>query len=88
MLAWAIGGSGLLAAYLTGLVGAAVGTLSAMVFIMSANVTRDIIKLWRPQTSDKSMLYLGYFLIALFLFLPFCFCILNFFFLLFSALLL
>jgi Na+/proline symporter len=42
-----------------------------MVFIMSANVTRDIIKLWRPQTSDKSMLYLGYVLIALFLFLPF-----------------
>ena len=40
---------------------------------MSANVTKDIIKLWWPQTSDKSMLYLGYFLIALFLFLPFYF---------------
>ena len=71
MLAWAVGGSGLLCIYLTGLVGAALGTLSAMVFIMSANVTRDIIKLWRPETSDKSMLLLGYFLIALFLFLPF-----------------
>lgn len=71
MLAWAIGGSGLIALYVTGLVGAALGTLSAMVFIMSANVTRDIIKLWRPQTSDKSLLYLGYVLIALFLFLPF-----------------
>ena len=44
-----------------------------MVFIMSANVTRDIIKLWWPKTSDKSMFYLGYFLIALFLFLPFYF---------------
>ena len=71
MLAWGIGGSGLLSMYLTGLIGAALGTLSAMVFIMSANVTRDIIKLWAPKTSDKSMLYLGYFLIALFLFLPF-----------------
>lgn len=71
MLAWAIGGSGLISLYVTGLVGAALGTLSAMVFIMSANVTRDIIKLWRPQTSDKSLLSLGYVLIALFLFLPF-----------------
>ncbi len=71
MLSWAVGGSALLSLYLTGLVGAALGTLSAMVFIMSANVTRDIIKLWRPATSDKSMLYLSYFLIALFLFLPF-----------------
>jgi Na+/proline symporter len=71
MLSWAVGGAGLLSFYLTALVGAALGTLSAMVFIMSANVTRDIIKLWKPQTSDKSMLYLNYFLIALFLFLPF-----------------
>jgi len=71
MLSWAIGGSGLLAIYLTALIGAALGTLSAMVFIMSANVTKDIIKLWAPKTSDKSMLYLGYFLIAVFLFLPF-----------------
>jgi Na+/proline symporter len=71
LLSWALGGSGLLAAYLTGLVGAALGTLSAMVFIMSANVTNDIIKCVSPKVSDKSMLYLGYFLIALFLFLPF-----------------
>ncbi|MBF0497125.1 MAG: hypothetical protein HQK58_11220 [Deltaproteobacteria bacterium] len=71
MLSWAVGGPGLLAAYLTGLVGAALGTLSAMVFIMSANVTRDIVKLLRPQTTDKTMLMMGYFLIALFLFLPF-----------------
>src|SRR5271157_5384918 len=73
MLTWAIGGVPLLSIYLTGVVGAALGTLSAMVFIMSANVTRDIIKLWWPKTSDKSMFYLGYFLIALFLFLPFYF---------------
>lgn len=71
MLSWAIGGSGLLSIYLTALVGAALGTLSAMVFIMSANVTRDIIKLWKPGVSDRSMFFLGYFLIALFLFLPF-----------------
>ncbi|HUJ90267.1 MAG TPA: hypothetical protein VLX12_08735 [Syntrophorhabdales bacterium] len=71
MLAHALGGSGMLAAYVAGLFSAALSTLAGMVFIMSANVTRDIIKLWWPQVSDKSMLYLGYFLIALFLFLPF-----------------
>jgi Na+/proline symporter len=42
-----------------------------MVFIMSANVTNDIIKLLKPKVSDKSMFRLGYVLIALFLFLPF-----------------
>ncbi len=71
MLAHALGGSGMLAAYVAGLFSAALSTLAGMVFIMSANVTRDIVKLWWPQVSDKSMLYLGYFLIALFLFLPF-----------------
>ncbi len=48
-----------------------------MVFIMSANITRDVIKLWSPGTSDRSMLYLGYFLIALFLFLPFYWTLVN-----------
>jgi Na+/proline symporter len=57
--------------YVMGLFAAALSTLAGMVFIMSANITRDVIKLWWPQVSDKSMLYLGYFLIALFLFLPF-----------------
>ncbi|HYA40426.1 MAG TPA: hypothetical protein VEF34_03935 [Syntrophobacteraceae bacterium] len=71
MLSWAIGGTGLMCLYLTALVGAALGTLSALVFIMSANVTRDIVKLWRPQTSDQSLIGMNYFLIALFLFLPF-----------------
>ena len=71
MLAHALGGSGMLAAYVAGLFSAALSTLAGMVFIMSANVTRDIVKLWWPSVSDKSMLYLGYFLIALFLFLPF-----------------
>jgi Na+/proline symporter len=71
MLAWGIGGTWLLCIYLTALVGAALGTLSALVFIMSANVSRDIIKLWRPKTSDTTLISLNYFLIALFLFLPF-----------------
>ena len=71
MLSWAVGGPGLLAAYLTGLVGAALGTLSAMVFIMSANVTNDIVRLLKPDISDRSLLRLGYVLIALFLLLPF-----------------
>jgi sodium/proline symporter len=71
MLSYALGGSYMLAAYTAGLFSAALSTLAGMVFIMSANVTRDIVKLWWPNASDKSMLYLGYFLIALFLFLPF-----------------
>lgn len=71
MLAGALGGSGMMAIYCAALFSAALSTLAGMVFIMSANVTRDVIKLWWPQVSDKSMLYLGYFLIALFLFLPF-----------------
>ncbi len=71
MLAHAIGGSGMLALYTAGLFSAALSTLAGMVFIMSANITRDVIKLWAPKVSDQSMLMLGYFLIALFLFLPF-----------------
>ena len=73
MLAHAVGGSPMLALYVAGLFSAALSTLAGMVFIMSANVTRDIIKLWAPKTSDKSMLGLGWFLIALFLFIPFYF---------------
>jgi Na+/proline symporter len=71
MLAQALGGSWLLALYVAALFSAALSTLAAMVFIMSANVTKDIIKLWSPKTSDKSMLWLGYILIALFLFIQF-----------------
>src|SRR5512136_13939 len=71
MLAHALGGAGMLALYTAGLFSAALSTLAGMVFIMSANITRDVIKLWAPKVSDQSMLMLGYFLIALFLFLPF-----------------
>ena len=71
MLAHAVGGTPLMVLYVMGLFAAALSTLAAMVFIMSANVTRDVIKLWWPKTPDKNMLYLGYFLVALFLFLPF-----------------
>jgi len=71
MLSHALGGSPMLALYTAGLFSAALSTLAGMVFIMSANVTRDVIKLWAPKTSDRSMLMLGYFLLALFLFLPF-----------------
>jgi sodium/proline symporter len=71
MLAHAVGGTPLMVLYVMGLFAAALSTLAAMVFIMSANITRDVIKLWWPKTGDKDMLYLGYFLVALFLFLPF-----------------
>ena len=71
MLGHAVGGTPLMVLYVMGLFAAALSTLAAMVFIMSANITRDVIKLWAPKVSDKSMLNLGYFLVALFLFLPF-----------------
>jgi Na+/proline symporter len=71
MLAHAVGGTPLMILYVMGLFAAALSTLAGMVFIMSANITRDVIKLWSPKVSDKSMLNLGYFLVALFLFLPF-----------------
>jgi sodium/proline symporter len=71
MLAHAVGGTPLMVLYVMGLFAAALSTLAAMVFIMSANITRDVIKSYWPQVSDKSMLQLGYFLVALFLFLPF-----------------
>jgi len=71
MLAHAIGGVPLMVLYVMGLFAAALSTLAAMVFIMSANVTRDVIRLWWPKVSDKAMLNLGNALIAVFLFLPF-----------------
>ena len=76
-LAYGVGGVPMMTLYTMGLFAAALSTLAGMVFIMSANITRDVIKLWWPQVSDKSMLYLGYFLIALFLFLPFYWTLVN-----------
>ena len=76
-LAHAVGGVPMMTLYVMGLFAAALSTLAAMVFIMSANVTRDIIKTWWPKVSDKAMLNLGYFLIALFLFLPFYWTLVN-----------
>jgi Na+/proline symporter len=76
-LAYAVGGIPMMTLYVMGLFAAALSTLAGMVFIMSANITRDVIKLWWPQTSDKAMLNLGYFLIALFLFLPFYWTLVN-----------
>jgi sodium/proline symporter len=76
-LAFAVGGVPLMTLYVMGLFAAALSTLAGMVFIMSANVTRDVIKLWWPKVSDKAMLNLGYFLIALFLFLPFYWTLVN-----------
>jgi sodium/proline symporter len=71
MVAWALGGIPLLAAYVAGLFAAALSTLAAMVFIMAGNVTRDLIKLWRPQTSDKTLIWLLRILLGVFLFIPF-----------------
>ena len=71
LLSYAVGGIPLQTIYVMGLFAATLSTLAGMVMIMSANITRDIITLWRPQTKDKTLIRLSYFLIALFLFLPF-----------------
>jgi sodium/proline symporter len=76
-LAYTIGGVPMMTLYTMGLFAAALSTLAGMVFIMSANITRDVIKLWWPKVTDQSMLYLGYFLIALFLFIPFYWTLVN-----------
>ena len=70
-MAWAVGGIPLVTFYTAALFAAALSTLSAMVFIMAGNVTRDLIKLWWPQTSDKTLIWLLRVLIAVFLFIPF-----------------
>ena len=71
LLSYAVGGIPLQTLYVMGLFAATLSTLAGMVMIMSANVTRDIITLWWPKTKDKTLIRLSYFLIALFLFLPF-----------------
>jgi len=71
VLSYAVGGLPLQTLYVMGLFAATLSTLAGMVMIMSANVTRDIITLWRPSTSDRTLIRTSYFLIALFLFLPF-----------------
>lgn len=70
-LTHAVGGLPLQTLYVMGLFAATLSTLAGMVMIMSANVTRDIITLWYPKVQDKTLIRLSYFLIALFLFLPF-----------------
>ncbi len=71
LLSYASGGIPMQTLYVMGLFAATLSTLAGMVMIMSANVTRDIITLWRPQTKDRTLIRISYFLIALFLFLPF-----------------
>ncbi|HOP86978.1 MAG TPA: hypothetical protein PKZ54_11005 [Syntrophorhabdaceae bacterium] len=71
LLSYAVGGIPLQTIYVMGLFAATLSTLAGMVMIMSANVTRDIITLWWLSTKDKTLIRISYFLIALFLFLPF-----------------
>ena len=76
-LAYAVGGTPMMVFYTMGLFAAALSTLAGMVFIISANITRDVIKLWRPKVSDKSMIRLGYVIIAVALLLPFYWTLVN-----------
>ncbi|HQE81221.1 MAG TPA: sodium:solute symporter family protein [Syntrophorhabdaceae bacterium] len=71
LLSYTVGGIPLQTLYVMGLFAATLSTLAGMVMIMSANVTRDIITLWWPSTKDRTLIRISYFLIALFLFLPF-----------------
>ncbi|MBW1972378.1 MAG: hypothetical protein JRI44_06040 [Deltaproteobacteria bacterium] len=73
MLAWGVGGIPLVSFYTAALMAAALSTLSAMVFIMSGNIVRDLIKLWWPQTSDKAAIATLRVLFAVFLLIPFVF---------------
>jgi sodium/proline symporter len=69
-LAWGAGGLPLVTLYVAALFAAALSTLSAMIFIMAGNISRDLIKLWRPQTSDRFLINLTRLLLAVFLVFP------------------
>jgi hypothetical protein len=64
-LAWAVAGIPMVTRYTAGLFAAALSTLSTMVFIMAGNVSRDLVKLWRPETSDKALIWLMWILLAI-----------------------
>ncbi len=67
-LAMGPGVAGLLAA---GVFAAAVSTLAGMVMIMAANVTRDLIYIYKPDISPRTMLWATRILLIPFIFLPF-----------------
>jgi len=60
--------AGLLAA---GVFAAAVSTLAGMVMIMAANVTRDLIYIYKPDVSPRALLWATRILLIPFIFLPF-----------------
>ncbi len=70
-LAMVAGGKPLTILYVTGVFAAALSTLSAMIMVMAGNVTRDIIYIWRPQTSSSTLLKMTKVFIGIFLFIPF-----------------
>jgi len=67
-LAMGPGVAGLLAA---GVFAAAVATLAGMVMIMAANVTRDLIYIYKPDISPRALLWATRILLIPFIFLPF-----------------
>lgn len=67
-LAMGPGVAGLLAA---GVFAAAVSTLAGMVMIMAANVTRDLIYIYKPEISPSTMLWATRILLIPFIFIPF-----------------
>ncbi|MET1123709.1 MAG: hypothetical protein ABWW66_00400 [Archaeoglobaceae archaeon] len=53
-----------------GVFAAAVSTLSGMVMVMASSVTRDLIHIYRPNISQRSMLWLTRLLLVPFIFVP------------------
>jgi sodium/proline symporter len=70
LLAWGAGGIPLVTLYIAALFAAALSTLSAMIFIMAGNISRDLIKLWWPDTPDLFLINLTRILLAVFLIFP------------------
>jgi len=68
-LAMAMGApvAGILAA---GVFAAAVSTISGMVMIMASNITRDLIYIYRPEISQKTLLWLTRVFLIPFVFIP------------------
>jgi sodium/proline symporter len=70
LLAMVIGGVPLSTIYLVAVFAASLSTLAAMVMVMSGNVTRDILGLYMPNLSKKTLLAITRILIPIFALIP------------------
>jgi len=69
--AMTVGGIPLATLYIVGLFAAALSTLSAMLMVMAGNIAKDVVSIWKPQISQKSLFLLNRILLVVFALIPF-----------------